>query len=243
MENGIVDIYSRNLERSTKKYPDIVRTILRYHSFADKKPSTKSFVLDCEIVAYDRVKDKILPFQVLLTRSRKNVDVDDIKVKACIFAFDILYLNGQPLLHQQLKVRQEYLHGSLNEESGFLQFPTALISSDPEEIQQFLLSAERRLDNNGRRREKMGSDSYEGLVIKKLSTDAAYVPNKRDWLKLKKDYMASLWDSLDLVPIAAFYGCGKRTGLYGSFLLACYDYNKDEFQSICKTGWKNYLKV
>lgn len=31
------------------------------------KPGIKTYVIDCEVVAYDREKDKILPFQVGLT--------------------------------------------------------------------------------------------------------------------------------------------------------------------------------
>ncbi|XP_040946339.1 DNA ligase 1 isoform X2 [Gossypium hirsutum] len=162
--------------------------------------------------------------QILITRARKNVVVSEIKVDVCIFAFDILYLNGQPLLHEQLKVRKERLYDSFEEEPGFFQFATALTSNDLEEIQTFLNSAV--------------SSSCEGLIIKTLDRDATYEPSKRslNWLKLKKDYMESIGDTLDLVPIAAFHGRGKRTGFYGAFLLACYDENNEEFQSICKIG-------
>jgi len=46
-------------------------------------------------------------FQILSTRARKNVNVNDIKVGVCIFAFDMLYLNGQQLIQENLKIRRE----------------------------------------------------------------------------------------------------------------------------------------
>ncbi|CAH9072825.1 unnamed protein product [Cuscuta europaea] len=219
LENGLVEIYSRNAECNTGKFPDVVAAISRL-----KKPSTTSFVLDCELVAYDREKQKILPFQILSTRARKNVAVSDIKVNVCIFAFDILYLNGQPLIQEQLNVRREHLYNSFEEEPAYFQFATNIASNDLEEITQFL--------------EASVNGSCEGLIIKTLTRDATYEPSKRsnNWLKLKKDYMESIGDSLDLVPIGAFHGRGKRTGVYGAFLLACYDSNNEEFQSICKIG-------
>ncbi|XP_061339911.1 DNA ligase 1-like [Gastrolobium bilobum] len=219
MENGSVEVYSRNAERNTGKYPDVVAAVSRL-----KKTTVSSFVLDCELVAYDRAKQKILPFQVLSTRARKNVAISSIKVDVCIFAFDLLYLNGQALLQENLKIRREHLYASFEEESGFLQFATSITSNDVEEIQKFL--------------DKAVDASCEGLIIKTLKEDATYEPSKRslNWLKLKKDYLDNIGDSLDLVPIAAFHGRGKRTGVYGAFLLACYDNNKEEFQSICKIG-------
>lgn len=219
MGDGSVEIYSRNAEKNTGKFPDVVATISRL-----KHPSVTSFVLDCEIVAYDREKKKILPFQILGTRARKNVEASGIKVEVCIYAFDILYVNGKALLKEQLETRRQHLYKSFEEEPGYFQFAVAITSNDVEEIQKFL--------------DASVDSSCEGLIIKTLDREATYEPSKRsnNWLKLKKDYIDSIGDSLDLVPIGGFHGRGKRTGVYGAFLLACYDHNKEEFQSICKVG-------
>ncbi|KAI3870872.1 hypothetical protein MKW92_001661 [Papaver armeniacum] len=209
----------RNSERNTGKFPDVIQSVQRF-----KKPSVSSFVLDCEIVAFDRKNNRILSFQELSSRARKNVSIDDITVPVCIFAFDILYLNGEQLLEKQLNVRREHLYDSFVEVPGEFKFVKALTSNDPKAIQRFLDTAI--------------VERCEGVVVKTLSTEATYEPAKKsnNWLKLKKDYMDSTGDSFDLVPIGAFHGKGKRAGGYGGFLLACYDDEKEEFQCICKTG-------
>lgn len=72
-------------------------TRLTFVSFLLKciKESTKSFVLDAEAVAIDRVTGKLMPFQELSKRKRKDVKVEDIQIRVCLFAFDLLYLNGE----------------------------------------------------------------------------------------------------------------------------------------------------
>ena len=83
-------IYSRNSENLSAKYPDIINRMPLC-----LRESTTSFVIDCEAVAWDVKQKCILPFQVLSTRKRKDVQESDIEVQVCIFAFDILYLNGR----------------------------------------------------------------------------------------------------------------------------------------------------
>lgn len=52
-------------------------------------------MFDAEAVAIDKDSGKLMPFQELSRRKRKDVKVEDIQVRVCLFAFDLLYLNGE----------------------------------------------------------------------------------------------------------------------------------------------------
>ena len=60
-----------------------------------KADITQSFVLDCEAVAWDIDEKRMLPFQDLSRRKRKDVRAEDVTVRVCLFAFDLLFLNGE----------------------------------------------------------------------------------------------------------------------------------------------------
>ncbi|KAJ3183986.1 tRNA ligase [Gaertneriomyces sp. JEL0708] len=219
LPEGQVHVYSRNSENLSAKYPDILESIPNVI-----KQGVTSFVLDCEAVAWDRDKKCILPFQVLSTRKRKDVQTSDIQVQVCVFAFDLLYLNGEPLTTKSLKERRDIMYENFHEVDGIFTFAKHMESSNVEEMQTFL--------------DESVEGNCEGLMVKTLDKEASYEPSKRsrNWLKVKKDYLTGVGDTFDLVVIGGYVGRGKRTGWYGGYLLACYDEDREEYQSICKIG-------
>ncbi|WAQ83893.1 hypothetical protein PtA15_4A342 [Puccinia triticina] len=221
LSDGSISIFSRNSENMSVKYPDMVDQLPR----AIKKEVTRNFVLDAEAVAWDRTTKKILPFQELSKRKRKDVKAEDITIQVHIFAFDLLYLNDEPLINTDFNHRRGLLKEHFNEIEGEFSFATSVDVDNVDEIQSFL--------------DESVKAGCEGLMVKMLDgTSAHYEPSRRsmNWLKVKKDYLAGIGDSLDLVVVGAYHGKGKRTNVYGAFLLACYEPESETYQTICKLG-------
>ncbi|KRH93611.1 DNA ligase I, ATP-dependent (dnl1), partial [Pseudoloma neurophilia] len=247
-----VVMYSRNGENSTAKYSELVDIAMQ---------QKHNFVIDGEVVAFDVENCQILPFQVLSTRKKKKFE--DNKVEICLFIFDILSLNGNSLLNCDLRERREIMEEHIQTgpnvqfsqilsrfdgDKSFVQdaiFKTTenQVKEKPEEAKCDKIQ---EITNENLKITKQdplyvvecafnesNNLAQEGILIKSL--ESAYIPNKRsnEWLKLKKDYL-SMADTLDLIVMGAFYGKGKRTGVFGGFLMGCL--RNEKYESICRLG-------
>ena len=124
----------------------------------------------------------------------QNVTEESIAIQICLFAFDILYFNGENIVGKPLSERRVILRENFNFLEGKFATAVTLDSSDTEEIQGFL--------------EQSIKDNCEGLMVKTVDSNSSYEPSKRsrNWLKLKKDYLSGVGDSLDLVVIGGYFG-------------------------------------
>jgi len=222
LPDGKTKVFSRNLLDTSEKYPEVPIFV--------KEACTKdvqSFVMDAEVVAFNNKTGQLVPFQILSTRKKTEESAETAKVQVIVQAFDLMYLNGKSLLQKTLAERRELLHQHFSPVQGKFQFAKSIDhmeDGDTGVIEEFLDAAVK--------------GQCEGLMVKTLEVNAIYEPSRRslNWLKLKKDYLDGLGDSVDLVPLGAYHGKGKRTGVYGAYLLACYDPDTEEFQSVCKIG-------
>jgi len=221
---GETKVFSRSLLNTSEKFPEVP---LYVQEACNPKLSVSSFVLDTEVVAWNNETKQFVPFQVLSTRKRTEESAESAKVRVIVQAFDLMYLNGKSLLDKTLAERRDLMKENFLPIEGKFQYATSLDhteNGDTAVIEEFLDAAVK--------------GQCEGLMVKTLDDNATYQPNRRslNWLKLKKDYLDGLGDSVDLVPLGAYHGKGKRTGAYGAYLLACYDQDTEEFQSVCKIG-------
>jgi len=215
LKNDEVRLFSRSLENITSYYPDIIEKI-------PKNLKSSDVILEAEVVAVNENTGDFLPFQELMHRRRKyKIDKAVSEYPISVNFFDLLYLDGKSCLDVQYTKRREMLEEVLIENEFAKLVPMNIIHSE-NEIEDVL--------------ENSINAGCEGLMLKVL--DGSYRAGSRGsyWLKLKREYRNELGDSLDLVVIGAFFGKGRRTGRYGTLLLAAYDDQNDIFPSTCKVG-------
>ena len=208
-------LFSRSLENITEYYPDVVEKI-------SESINADEGIFEAEIVAVNENTGDFLPFQELMHRRRKyklEKAVSDYPIT--VNFFDILYFNGNNCLDEPYQERRKKLKNIIKENSFAKLVPMSIVKNE-DDISDII--------------ENSINSGCEGLMLKVLTAPYRAGSRGSNWLKLKREYQNELGDSLDLVVIGAFFGRGRRTGKYGTLLLATYNSDSDIFPSICKVG-------
>jgi len=203
-------LFSRRLLDISEQYPDVCQ-------FIRENIKAENVIIEGEVVAMDPFYEKMLPFQVLSQRRRKY-DIENItkEVPVCLFIFDLLKFGDDSYVDKPLPERRKLLEEIVKERDELRLVESILINSTDELLEFF---------------NKAREEGTEGIMAKSIKEDSIYQAGNRGykWLKLKSLEGGKLKDTIDLVLIGAFYGKGRRTGVYGTYIGAVYDPENDNF--------------
>ncbi len=211
-----VDIFSRNLERMTPMFPDIVSAVTR-------QVKARKAILEGEALAVNENTGEFYPFQDTIQRKRKyGVEEMAREFPLRLFAFDVLLVDGEDCTVLPYKERRKLL-SKLIGKGDIIGMSDQIITGDAKEFEKYFEEAVER--------------GLEGVVAKDLSAPYTAGARKFAWIKLKRSYKGELADTIDVVIGGYFRGRGLRTefGL-GGLLALVYDRKKDTFRTIAKIG-------
>jgi DNA ligase 1 len=198
------ELFSRDLRSLSAEFPDIISPALGLPD---------DIVIDGEIIAY--AQGKKLDFHALQKRlGRREPDLfltDDVPVSFIVF--DLLWLNGQSLMHEPLHTRREKLDRLIITPPFYRLKITQAHSSV--EIEAAFLAA--RAHKN------------EGLIAKDPASLYTAGRRGKSWLKLKKEF-----STLDVVVVAVEQGHGKRSHMLSDYTFAVRDEADDSLKIIGK---------
>jgi len=123
-------------------------------------------ILDAEALAFNPLSEEFLPFQETTRRRRKHGIGDlqaELPIKAMVF--DMMYLNGEPLLDKPLHQRIDTLVSTIKG-NDVLQAEKGVMLDDPERLEAMFEDALER--------------GLEGLVVKRI--DSTYQAGARQLL-------------------------------------------------------------
>ncbi|KAJ3982001.1 DNA ligase 4 [Lentinula detonsa] len=167
-----------------------------------------SIILDGEMLVWDPVSERNLPFGTLKTAALDKSKKEN-NPRPCFKVFDLLYLNGQSLLEKSTAFRKKNMRACLKEIQGRVEFATEFKGKTSKDVKA--------------RMEDVMAARGEGLVIK--HPRSKYVLNGRnaDWIKVKPEYMEGMGETVDLLVVAGNYGTGSRAGGVSTLICAVRD--------------------
>lgn len=211
-----VEIFSRRLERLTEMFPEITAAAL-------KEVNADKAILEGEAIAYDETTNQFRAFQETIQRKRKHgVEEMSTEMPLHLFAFDLLYLDGESYLNKKYSERRKTLE-SIVKGNGTIRLSDMMLATKPKEMERYFETAI--------------EDGLEGIVAKDL--DAPYIAGARkfSWIKMKRSYKGELSDTVDLVVVGYYRGRGIRTEFgFGGMLAAVYNEKTDMFETITRIG-------
>ena len=210
-----VEIFSRNQERMTNMFPDVISAV-------KKQISIKDVILEGEAVAYNEDTGEFFPFQTTITRKRKYGVAELAKeMPVVLFAFDLLY-DGKDLTKENYAYRRKRLKEIVKK--GFVvRLSDQIITDNPKEVEKFF--------------EENVEKGTEGIIAKRLDSEYQAGARNFNWIKLKRSYKGELQDTIDVVIIGYMKGKGMRAKFgIGALLGAVYDEKSDLFKSVAKIG-------
>jgi DNA ligase-1 len=208
--NNEFKLFTRNLEDVTTQFPDIIELV-------KKDVKSKNYIIDCEVVGYDKNTNTWKPFQEISQRIKRKYGITEMikEVPVMIFAFDLIGLNGKNLIDVPFKDRRGKLAEIINEAPFAVNLAKEITTSSIEKGQNFYEEALR-----------VGA---EGVMMKNLA--GVYKPGSRVGFGVK---IKPVMETLDLVIVGGEWGTGKRANWISSFILACR--TEDGFKEIGKIG-------
>ncbi|MEW6036536.1 MAG: ATP-dependent DNA ligase [Candidatus Micrarchaeota archaeon] len=209
-----VEIYSRNLERMSPMFPDVVEAV--------RKLKPKEMIFEGESLAYDTKRKRYFPFQQTMHRRRKHgIEAASEEFPLNVFVFDMLYLEGKDLTNEPYRKRREIIEKAFRG-AGVLRPSETRVVGSAKELGGIFRDAI--------------SQGLEGIMAKDL--DAPYTAGKRKfaWIKLKKSYGKSV-DTIDGVIVGYYLGRGQRAEFeFGGVLVAVYNPDSGMLETVAKVA-------
>ncbi len=210
-----VKIYSRRLEDTTEMYPDLAQAVIG-------EMKADSIIFEGEALAYNEDTREFLPFQETIRRKRKHgVEEKVQEMPLHLFAFDMMYLDGESYMEEPYKERRGRLEKVIK--GGVIRPAGSTIAKSSKELQQFF--------------QESIEEGLEGIIAKDMNAPYVAGARKFSWIKMKRSYRGELEDTVDLVIVGYYLGRGMRAEFkFGGLLGAVYNKKRDMFETISRIG-------